>query len=90
VIHSSVVRTISGLPLRLVRADACCIDVFATAYSSTKLARWRAVEEVARDLNDLVRVGPVGLEPTTYGIQVDAAHRSALLVTSALRLGRMG
>jgi hypothetical protein len=23
-----------------------------------------------RDLNDLVRVGPVGLEPTTYGLKV--------------------
>src|SRR5215207_4563058 len=44
----SAVRTISGLPLRLVRADACCIDVFATPYSSTKLARWLAVEELAR------------------------------------------
>jgi hypothetical protein len=34
--------------LRLVRADACCIDVFATPYSPTKLARWLAVEELAR------------------------------------------
>ena len=48
VFSSSAVRTISGLPLRLVRADACCIDVFATAYSSTELARCRAVEELAR------------------------------------------
>jgi hypothetical protein len=32
----------------------------------------------------------VGLEPTTYGIQVEAERRSALLVISALRLGRMG
>ena len=30
VLPSSAVRTISGLPLRLVRADACCIDVFAS------------------------------------------------------------
>ena len=43
-----------------------------------------------RDLNDLVRVGPVGLEPTTYGIQVEAERRSALLVINALRLGQMG
>ena len=35
-------------------------------------------------------VGPVGLEPTTYGIQVEAERRFALLVISALRLGRMG
>jgi hypothetical protein len=35
-------------------------------------------------------VGPVGLEPTTYGIQVEAERRSALLVISALRLGRLG
>jgi hypothetical protein len=34
-------------------------------------------------------VGPVGLEPTTYGIQVEAERRSALLVISSLRLGRM-
>jgi hypothetical protein len=34
-------------------------------------------------------VGPVGLEPTTRGIQVEAERRSALLVISALRLGRM-
>ena len=34
-------------------------------------------------------VGPVGLEPTTYRIQVEAERRSALLVISALRLGRM-
>ena len=32
-------------------------------------------------------VGPVGLEPTTYGIQVEAERRSASLVISALRLG---
>jgi hypothetical protein len=48
VIRSSAVRTISGLPSRLVRADACCIDVFATPYSSTELARLLAVDEVAR------------------------------------------
>jgi hypothetical protein len=35
-------------------------------------------------------VGPVGLEPTTYGIQVEAERHSALLVISALRLGRIG
>ena len=45
---------------------------------------------ILRKPNDLVRVGPVGLEPTTYGIQVEAERRSALLVISALRLGRMG
>jgi hypothetical protein len=38
---------------------------------------------------DITRVGPVGLEPTTYGIQVEAECRLALLVISALRLGRM-
>ena len=42
-----------------------------------------------KGLSTLV-VGPVGLEPTTYGIQVEAERRSALLVISAVRLGRMG
>lgn len=38
---------------------------------------------------DVTKVGPVGLEPHNYGIQVEAERRSALLVISALRLGRM-
>ena len=35
----SAVRTMSGLPLRLVRDAACCIDVFAATNSSMELAR---------------------------------------------------
>src|SRR5215213_4583190 len=41
----SAVRTMSGFPLRLVKEDACCIDLDLSRNSSMKLARWRAVEE---------------------------------------------
>ena len=44
----SAVRTISGLPLRLVRDAACCIALFASTNSSMKLPRLRAVDALAR------------------------------------------
>ena len=44
----SAVRTMSGLPPRLVSDAACCIDAFASRNSSMKLARLRAVDALAR------------------------------------------
>src|SRR6478735_2765790 len=45
---SSAVTTMSGLLPRVVRADACCMDVFASArYSLMELAMLRAVEALA-------------------------------------------
>jgi hypothetical protein len=44
----SAVRTISGLPPRSVRDDACCIDAEPSRKSSMKLPRDRAVDELAR------------------------------------------
>jgi hypothetical protein len=44
----SAVRTMSGLLSRLVKEDACCIDLDPSRNSSSQLARWRAVEELAR------------------------------------------